>query len=400
MGFGIWDLGFGIWDLGFGIWDFAASHTLIPQSEITLRQCVEDQVADFAGGVAHLAGALALHLGAGDVHDGAHHPLGASRLAELLEHHADRVDRSDGVDLARAGVFGGAAAHRLEHAHPAWVGIDVAARRDAHAALHHAGQIGNDVAEHIGRDNHVVILGILHDPHATGVDVVVVGFDVGIVGRYFLEGSPPEVVARGEHVGLGDQREPFALGVVAFAGVFERIANTAFATAAGVDGRLRGDLVRRALVHEAAGAAVEVLGVFAHHDEVDVVGPFSCQRGLDAGEQFDWSEVDVLIQAEPQIEQQLAFEDAGSDVGMADGAQQNCVELAELVEPVFGQGFARFEKSIAAPVEVGQFVGKLLELGNRFENLHAFGCHLGTGPVASNYCNLHLSFRRVRRSNV
>ena len=139
-------------------------------------QCIEYQVADFAGGVAHLAGRLALHLRAGDMHDGAHHPLGSLGLAELVEQHAHGVDGGDGVDLARAGVLGGTAAHRLEHAHATRFRIDVATRGDPHATLDDAAQVGDDVAEHVGGDNHVVELRILDDPHAAGVDVVVVDF--------------------------------------------------------------------------------------------------------------------------------------------------------------------------------------------------------------------------------
>ena len=63
-------------------------------------------------------------------------------------------------------------------------GVDVAAGGDAHAALDDAGEVGDDVAEHVRGDDHVVELGVLHDPHAAGVDVVVVGFDVGVfLGR-------------------------------------------------------------------------------------------------------------------------------------------------------------------------------------------------------------------------
>ena len=75
------------------------------------------------------------------------------------------------------------------------------------------------------------------------------------------------------HVGLGDQRELLALGVVALAGELEGVADAALAALAGVDGRLRGDFVGRALVHEAPDAAVQVLGVLADDDEVDVLGP-------------------------------------------------------------------------------------------------------------------------------
>ena len=142
------------------------------------------------------------------------------------------------------------------------------------------------------------------------------------------------------------------LGLLRLRRQLERIADAALAALAGVDGRLGGDFVRRALVHEAAGAAVQVFGVLADDDEVDVLGPLSLQRRLDAGKQLDGPQVDVLVEAEAQVEQQLAFEDAGRDVGMADGAEQDGVELAKLVEAVGRQGLAGLEVAVAAPVEV------------------------------------------------
>ena len=58
-------------------------------------------------------------------------------------------------------------------------GIDVAAGGDAHAALNHRAEVGDDVAEHVVGDDHVEPLGVLHHPHAGGVDVGVVALDVG-----------------------------------------------------------------------------------------------------------------------------------------------------------------------------------------------------------------------------
>ena len=164
--------------------------------------------------VAHLAGGLAFHFGAGDFLDGVHHALGRFRFAELVEHHADGVDGGDRVDLAGAGVFRRAAAHRLEHAEPP-VGVDVAAGGDAHAALDDAGEVGDDVAEHVRRDDHVVELGVLHHPHAAGVDVVVVGLRCRDIPWRLPGTCATRGRGRGEHVRLGDERELLAFGVVA-----------------------------------------------------------------------------------------------------------------------------------------------------------------------------------------
>ena len=109
-------------------------------------------------------------------------------------------------------------------------------------------------------------------------------------------------------------------------------------------------------------------------------GPLSCERRLDAGEQLHRAQVDVLVEPKRRSSSSF-FEDAGGDVGMADGAEEDRVELAELVEAVGGERFAGFEVAVAAPVEIGEFELEVLELGDGLENFDAFG---GTsGPVPS-----------------
>ena len=77
------------------------------------------------------------------------------------------------------------------------------------------------------------------------------------------------------------------------------------------------------------------------------------------------------------------FEDAGRHVGVADGAEEDRVELAELVEAVGGQRFAGFEVAVAAPVEVLSLEREVFELGDGLEDLDAFGGDFGAGAVAA-----------------
>ena len=151
---------------------------------------------------------------------------------------------------------------------------------------------------------------------------------------------------------------------------------------------MRGDFVRRAFVHEALHAAVEVFGVFADDDEVDVLRVLALDGALDAGEQLHGAEVDVLVEAEAEVEQQLAFEDAGLHVGVADGAEEDAVELAELVEAVGGEGFAGLEVAVAAPVEVGELELEAVLLGDCLEDFDAFGRYFRAGAVAADDCDL------------
>ena len=141
-------------------------------------------------------------------------------------------------------------------------------------------------------------------------------------------------------------------------------------------------------MHEALDAAVEVLGVLADDDEVDVLGLLALDRALDAGEQLHRAEVDVLVEAEAQVEQQLALEDAGLHVGVADGAEEDAVELAELVEAVGGEGFAGLEVAIAAPVEMLEVLVEAFELGDGLEDFDALGRYFRSGAVAADDCDL------------
>ena len=118
--------------------------------------------------------------------------------------------------------------------------------------------------------------------------------------------------------------------LVSLAGVVEGPADAALAALAGVDGRLHGDFVGRALLEEPAHAAVHVFGVLADDDEVDVVGPLAGQRRLHAGEQLHRAEVDVLVEAEPQFQEQALLHDSRRHVGMADGAEQDGAEAARV----------------------------------------------------------------------
>ena len=72
--------------------------------------------------------------------------------------------------------------------------MDVARCRDAHPTLKHRTQVSDDVPEHIGRHYHVEPLGVLDHPHAAGVDVSMIGLDVGEICRDLGEGPGPDVL--------------------------------------------------------------------------------------------------------------------------------------------------------------------------------------------------------------
>ena len=115
-----------------------------------------------------------------------------------------------GVGLVLPGDVGGGAVDRLEHGGPGAGGVQVAARGEPDPPGYRAAEVGEDVAEEVVGDDHVVLLGRLHEVDARGVDVVVGGGDSGVVGRHLVERALPEVAGEGEHVGLVHEREVLA----------------------------------------------------------------------------------------------------------------------------------------------------------------------------------------------
>ena len=195
----------------------------------------------------------------------------------------------------------------------------------------------------------------------------------------------------GQHVGLGDQRQPFALGVVALLCVFKGPADTALAAFSRVHGCLRGDFVRRVLLQEPAHAAVQVFGVLADDDEVDVFRAFARQRRLDTRVQLDRAEVDVLIQLESQFQQQAFLQDARRDIGMPDGAQVDRVELLQFVDGACRQGLLGAEIAFSAEVVMLQLERKAFLLGDCRKHFECFRGYFRACPVTTNDCNLHSS---------
>jgi len=72
------------------------------------------QVADLGGGVAHLAGGLALHLRAGDGLDGLADPRGGLFVAHLLQHMAAALMAAMGLIMPVPVLTSARCRHRLE----------------------------------------------------------------------------------------------------------------------------------------------------------------------------------------------------------------------------------------------------------------------------------------------
>ena len=91
--------------------------------------------------------------------------------------------------------------------------------------------------------------------------------------------------------------------------------------------------------------------------------------------------VDVEVEGEAQLEQQPALDDPGRYLRRADGAEQDGVEAAQLLERRVGEDLAVAEVALPAEVELDG-----VELGARgLEDAQRLGGHLGTDPVAADH---------------
>ena len=134
--------------------------------------------------------------------------------------------------------------------------------------------------------------------------MVIVLFDVGIFFADFLERTHPEVVPVGEDVRLGDQGHHLPLRVVPFPAVLKRPADAPFGPLPRIDGHLGRDFVGGSLLHPAAGSDVHVFGIFTDNDEIEVLRLFVGQRGFHTGKEFHRAEVDILVKAVADTQEQ------------------------------------------------------------------------------------------------
>ena len=145
------------------------------------------------------------------------------------------------------------------------LGADVGARRDAETADQPGREVADDVAVQVGQDEHVVQLGLLDELHAHVVDDAVLELDPALVlggdGPAALEEEP---VGQLHDVGLVDGRD-----LVPAVGdrVLEGVPGDPLRRLAGDDL----DALRGIAADHVLDAGVEVLGVLADDDQVDVL---------------------------------------------------------------------------------------------------------------------------------
>ena len=152
-----------------------------------------------------------------------------------------------------------------------------------------------------------------------------------------VEGTGPQVAGVGQHVVLVHEGEGAARGARRPA---ECVANDSLDAESRVEALFRGHLVRSSAAKDATRTDVGTLSSLADDDHVDVGRRLSRERGGDARIQLDRSQVDVVVQLEPQTQEQAALEDTARNRRIADSTEQDRVVPPDLLEHRVGQRLA------------------------------------------------------------
>src|SRR5207249_9222788 len=96
-----------------------------------------------------------------------------------IQQHLAGTDCRQRVNDPLAGIFRSTAANWLEHTGA--LRVDVAAGGDAHAALHHSAQIGDDIAKHVVGHDNVEPFRVFYEPHCGRIHVSVITLDVRVI---------------------------------------------------------------------------------------------------------------------------------------------------------------------------------------------------------------------------
>ncbi|CDI68148.1 Glutamine amidotransferases class-II [Bifidobacterium animalis subsp. animalis IM386] len=297
--------------------------------------------------------------------------------SEMTQQHGGGKDRGGRVRDALASNVGGGTVDRLEHGRVFVARVDAAGRRITHTAHDGARLVGENVAEQIVGENHVEARRIGDQVDRGRVDVRVVMLNLGVFGAHLVHDVLPHVAGVDEHVLLVHERDVLA----ALHRQLEGVAHHAFDAVRRVDGDLGGHLVLGAAANRTAGAAVEAFGALTHHHEIDLARVR--QRRLDARVQLRRAQIHILVEREPQLEQQAAFENARFDARVAHRTEQNRVGVLNAFEIFVRQNLAVTQIPLRPQVERLVLEGRH-SLGGFFERLLCPRGHFLANAVAGN----------------
>ena len=272
----------------------------------------------------------------------------------MIQHHRRRQDCAEWISDILSGDRWSRAVYRLEHRR--LPRMNVPAGRHSQSALDACSKIGDDVAEHIIRDNNVELPRVAHHLHAQGVHIHMFGRDLRILARHVFERSLPQTSGVGHGIGLIAHENFFPWRAIELGmpfAILEGITDDSLNSLACIDVFLHRDLVGCPPLEYTAHIAVHAFCVLANHHEVDVFGFNSFQRAQCCVEQANGTDVGVEIHLETHAQENLFGMDVGLDARIAEGSHQDGIEVtAEHGEPAGRNCNSVFQIAVGSPIEL------------------------------------------------
>ena len=173
--------------------------------------------------------------------------------------------------------------------------------------------------------------------------------------------------------------------LLAGAGELEGVAHDPVAAAPREHRFLHRHFVFGAAIEPAADFRVFALVVLAHDIKIDVARRAVAQRRLDPGEEPHRTQVDVLVEAAPQRDQQAPQRDMVRHLGVTDRAEINGVVEPQPLDPVLRHHHAHIDVALAAPVEFVPLEAETVSPRRRLHRGNPLGHHLAPDAVAGDH---------------
>src|SRR5262249_36744874 len=239
-----------------------------------------------------------------------------------------------------------------------------------------------DVAEEIAADDDIERVGPAHEMRGQDVDVILLDSHVGIVLGHGAHTLVPERHRVNDAVRLRGRSQ---LAAWPRAGKFEGVAQDAIDAAAREDALLHRQLVLGAGIEAAADLRIFALVVLAHDQEIDVAGPAAGERARYALEQTHGPQIDVLLEAPADRDQQAPEGDVVRNARPANRAEKNGVMSGDAVEPLLRHHATVPSVVLAAPVELVPEETDVEAAASGIEHAHALGHDLLADAVSGNH---------------
>ena len=165
-------------------------------------------------------------------------------------------------------------------------------------------------------------------------------------------------------------------------GQLEGIAHDALAALLGEHRLLDRRLQLGALVHAPADRGILALVVLAHDEIVDVARLAVGERRLEALEQPHRAQVDVLLEAAADRDQQAPQRHVVGHAGPADAAQDRWHRAGDLLQAVGRHHGAGLVEALAGPIELVPGVVEPETVPHRLQHAHALRHHLVADAVS------------------